>query len=142
MLSILATRSRYRSFTAKENLRIFEEQKTLKTMQQEESMMRVKVVFVTGAKNKTRLTEKNSKHLSFRGQKVRHPEFEERLCDYVDDKRQYGCAVTSEMCQLKALAVTKELGITGFKATLRLYQVAADLASSGDWRSVTTANQA
>ena len=29
------------------------------------------------------------------------------------------------MCQLKALAITKELGITGFKATLRLCQVAA-----------------
>ena len=40
-------------------------------------------------------------------------------------KRQYRCAVTSEMCQLKALAVTKELGIMGFKATLCLCQVAA-----------------
>ena len=30
----------------------------------------------------------------------------------------------SEMCQLKTLAVTKELGIKGFKATLRLCQEA------------------
>ena len=58
-----------------------------------------------------------------------------------DDKRQYGCAVTSEMCQLKALAITKELGIMGFKATLRLCQVAgADLSSSGDRHGVATAN--
>ena len=84
----------------------------------------MKVVFVTSKK----ITEKNSMPncRAFRGQKVRHPELEKRLCDYVDDKRQYGCAVTSEMCQMKALAVSKELGIMGFKDTLRL-------SSSRDW---------
>ena len=30
-----------------------------------------------------------------------------RLCDYVDDKRQYGYAVTSEMCKLKALPIPR-----------------------------------
>ena len=80
---------------------------------------------MTGAKNKTRLREKNSNRRAFRSQKARQLEFEERLCDYVDDKRQYGCAVTSEMCQLKAVAVTKEPGITGFKGTLHLCQVTA-----------------
>ena len=80
---------------------------------------------MTGAKKQTRLTETNSKRRAFHGQKVRHPELEERLCGYVDDKRQYGCTVTSEMCQLKALAVTMEPGITGFKATLHLCQVVA-----------------
>ena len=103
----------------------------------------MKVVFVTGAKNKMRLTEKNSNRRAFRGQKVRHPELEKRLCDYMNDKRQYGCGVTSEMCQLKALAITKEQCIMGFKATLRLCQVAgADLASSRDQHSVTTAEHA
>ena len=43
----------------------------------------------------------------------------------MDDKRQYRCAVTSEMCQLKVLAITNELGIMGFKATLSLSQVVA-----------------
>ena len=46
----------------------------------------------------------------------------------MDDKKQYGCAVTSEMCQMKALAVSKELCITGFKATVRLCQEAP-----GEW---------
>ena len=78
---------------------------------------------------------------TFHGQKARHPELQKRLRDYMDDKRQCGCAATSEMCQLKALAVTKELGITGFKVTLRLCQVVgADLSSSGDWHGVATAN--
>ena len=45
------------------------------------------------------------------------------------------------MCQLRALAITKEQCITGFKAILRLCQV-ADLASSGEWRGVTTASDA
>ena len=73
------------------------------------------------------LRKKNSRpnRRAFRCQKAKHPELEKRLCDYVDDKRQYGCAVTSEMCQLKALAVTKELGIMGYKATLPLCQEAA-----------------
>ena len=70
-----------------------------------------------------RLTEKNGNHQAFRGQKARHPKLKKRLCDYMDDKRQYGCAVSSEMYQLKALVITKELDITGFKATLRLCQV-------------------
>ena len=50
------------------------------------------------------------------------------------------------MCQLKALAVTKELGITGFKATLHLCQEAAGeqvpMASSGARRSMAMANHA
>ena len=70
--------------------------------------------------------ENNSNRRAFHNQKARHPELEERLCDYVNDKRQYGCAVSSEMCQLKALAITKEQCTTGFKAiVLRLCQVAA-----------------
>ena len=61
--------------------------------------------------------------------------------------RQYGCTITSgEMCQMKALAVSKELGITGFKGTLHLCQEApgerVPTASSGDQRGVATANHA
>ena len=69
------------------------------------------------------LTEMKSNRQAFRSQKARHPELEK---DYhVDNKRQYGCAVTIEMYHLKALAITKELSITDFKATLCLCQVAA-----------------
>ena len=68
-------------------------------------------------KNKMQLQKTNSNRRAFRSQKAKHPEHEKKLCDYVDDKRQYRCTVTSEMCQLKALAITKVLGITGFKAS-------------------------
>ena len=77
---------------------------------------------------------------------MRHLELEKRLCDYVDDKGKYGCTVTSEMCQMKALDVSKELGIAGFKATLHLCQEAPGkrvlTASSGDRRGMATANHA
>ena len=47
---------------------------------------------------------------------------------------------------MKALAVTKELGIMGFKATLHLHQEAPGervlTASSGYWHGVATANHA
>ena len=64
----------------------------------------------------------------------------------MDDKRQYGCTVTSEMSQMKALAVSNELGITGFKGTLHLCQEApgkrVSTASTGDRHGVATANHA
>ena len=59
----------------------------------------------------------NSNHQAFRGQKAKHLELKKRLYNYVDDKKKYRFAVTSEMCQLKALSITKELGITGFKVS-------------------------
>ena len=47
---------------------------------------------------------------------------------------------------MKALAVSKELGITGFKATLSLCQEVASkwmlMANSGDRHGVATANHA
>ena len=108
----MATSSLYRSFTAKEKLRIIEEAENIgnravgRKYDVSESCIR------DWRKNKTRLTETNSNRRAFRGQKAKHPELEKRLCDYVDDKRQYGCAVTSETCQLKALTISKKLGIT------------------------------
>ena len=89
--------------------------------------------------------EKNSNRRTFRGQKARHQELEKRLCDYVDDKRQYGYTVTSEMCQLKALAQgTRHLGFQSYTASLSSSsrQAGAGLASSGDWCCMATANHA
>jgi hypothetical protein len=54
---------------------------------------------------------------AFCGQKVRYPKIEEKLLEYVSEKRQFGYAVSAEMCQLKALALAKEQGIDGFKAS-------------------------
>ena len=49
-------------------------------------------------KKQTRLQETNNNCQVFRGPKAKYPDLDKRLCDYVDDKRQNGCAVTSEMC--------------------------------------------
>ena len=94
---------------------------------------------MTGAKNKMRL-EKNNYCRAFRDQKARHPELEKRLCDYVNDKRQYRCAVSSEMCQLKALAITKVLKLYTASVSSSCRKAGADLASSGEWRGVATAS--
>jgi hypothetical protein len=48
---------------------------------------------------------------------VRYLKTEEKLLEYVSEKRQFGYAVSIEMYQLKALALTKEWGIDGFKAS-------------------------
>ena len=76
----------------KKSLGKLKKRKTLETMQQEERTMWAKVVFVTGAKNKM-LLEKNSNRGAFSNQKQRHLELEKRLCNYMNDKRQWGCAV-------------------------------------------------
>jgi hypothetical protein len=54
---------------------------------------------------------------AYRGQKAGYPKIEEELLEYVSEKRQFGYVVSTEMCQLKALALTKEQGIDGFKAS-------------------------
>ena len=83
----MAIRSRYRSFTAKEKLRITEEAENIgnhatgRTYDVSESCIR------DWCKNKMRL-EKNNYRRAFRAQKARHPELEKRLCNYVKDKRQ------------------------------------------------------
>jgi hypothetical protein len=37
--------------------------------------------------------------------------------DYISGNRQVGCAVSAEICQLKALALEKEMEIKNFKAS-------------------------
>ena len=78
------------------------------------------------------------------GQKARHSELEKRLCDYMNNKRQYRCTITSEMCQLKVLAITKDHGFQSYTASVSssCRQAGADLASSVEWRSMATANDA
>ena len=97
------TRSRYHSFTAKENI----------GNRAAGRKYDVRESCICDWHKKQNATYRND-------HKARHLELEERLCDYVDDKRQYGYVVTSEICYFKALVIIKELGITDFKATLRL----------------------
>jgi hypothetical protein len=54
---------------------------------------------------------------AFCGQKAGYLKIEEKLLEYVSEKRKFGYAVSTEMCQLKALALAKEQGIDGFKAS-------------------------
>jgi hypothetical protein len=55
--------------------------------------------------------------MAFHGQKARYPKIEEKLLEYLCEKWQFGYAVSTEICQLKALALVKEQGIDGFKAS-------------------------
>ena len=122
MLSRLATRSHYHSFTAKEKLlRIIEKAENIGNRAVGRNYDVSESCITDWRKNNMQLQETNSNCWAFRGQKLKHPELEKRLCDYVNDRRQYRCAVTSEMCQFKALAITKELDITGFKASYNIH---------------------
>jgi transposase-like protein len=65
------------------------------------------------------LLKSSGNRRAFRGQKARYPKIDEKLLTYVSEKRQFGYAVSTKMCQLKALALAKEQGIDGFKASRR-----------------------
>jgi hypothetical protein len=67
--------------------------------------------------NKEMLLKGSGTWRAFCGQKVRYLKIEEKLREYLSEKRQFGYAVSTEMCQLKALALAKEQGIDGFKAS-------------------------
>jgi hypothetical protein len=54
---------------------------------------------------------------AFRGQKAGYLKIEEKLLKYVSEKRQFRYAVSTEMCQLKVLALAKEQELDGFKAS-------------------------
>ena len=86
----MATRPRYRSFMAKEKLRIIKEAENIGNCAAGRTYD-VSVSYIRDwRKNKLRLKEKNNNCRTFRDQKVRHQELEKGLCGYVDDKRQYG----------------------------------------------------
>jgi hypothetical protein len=63
------------------------------------------------------LLKSSGNRRDFRGQKVRYPKTEEKLLEYVSEKRQFRYTVSTEMCQLKVLALAKEQGIDGFMAS-------------------------
>jgi hypothetical protein len=56
---------------------------------------------------------------AFHGQKARYPKMEENFLEYMSEKQQFGYEVSTEMCQLKVLALAKEQGIDGFKSSCR-----------------------
>jgi hypothetical protein len=68
-------------------------------------------------KNKDKLQNCSRNRMAFRGKQAKYPEIEERLRDYIKCKRQFGFAVSTEMCQLKAIDIAKELNTEEFKAS-------------------------
>jgi hypothetical protein len=66
---------------------------------------------------KEMLLKSSGTRRDFCGQKARYPKIEEKLLECMSEKHKFGYAVSTEMCQLKALALAKEQGIDGFKAS-------------------------
>lgn len=66
---------------------------------------------------KTVLLESTGSRRAFRGQKAKFPQVEEKLCEYICDKRQFGFAISTEMCLLQAKIIAGELGVEDFKAS-------------------------
>ena len=53
----------------------------------------------------------------FRGQKAKFPEIEEKLVQFIEEKSQIGCAISTEMCQVKARELARNLNQFEFKAS-------------------------
>ena len=108
----MATRSRYRSFTAKEKLRIIEEAENIgnraagRKYDVRESYIRDWCKKKTNCDLQRRIVGLIVGHFAERKRGIMSLK-KKRLCNYMDDKRQYGYTVTSEMCKLKALAIPR-----------------------------------
>jgi hypothetical protein len=68
-------------------------------------------------KKKEMMLKSSGTQRAFHGQKARYLKIEDKLLEYASEKWQFRYTVSTEMCQLKALALTKEQGIDGFKAS-------------------------
>lgn len=110
---------RLRSFTAGEKLKIINEAEVIgnraagRIYDVPESCIR------DWRKKKEKLTEAPLKKRAFRGKAAKYPQLEVKLTAFIDDKRQYGYAVSTEMCQIEAIKIAKELNINinEFKAS-------------------------
>jgi transposase-like protein len=105
------------SFTVSEKLRILQEAEEIGNHAAGRKYDVPKSCIRDWREKKEMLLKGSGTWRAFRGQKVRYPRIEEKLLEYVSQKRQFGYAVPTEMCQLKALALAKEQGIDGFKAS-------------------------
>jgi hypothetical protein len=63
------------------------------------------------------LQQSSCSHWAFCGQQEKFPNIKEKHCEYINNKRQFGYAVSTEMYQLEAFGITKELKIEGSKAS-------------------------
>jgi len=54
---------------------------------------------------------------SNRGKQCQWPELEDKLVTWIEEQRQSGYIMTRNLLRIKALAMTDELSITGFKAS-------------------------
>ena len=85
----MVTRSRYRSFTAKEKLRvIYEAENIANCVAGRKYDVNESCICDWCKKTKCDLQKRIVIVEHFSGQKARHLELQKRLCDYVDDKRQ------------------------------------------------------
>jgi hypothetical protein len=74
------------------------------------------IVMLTRAASEARkkqdlLLQSSESKRAFHGQKAEFLGIEEKLMDCINGKRQFGCPVSTEMCQPKALALVKEMEI-------------------------------
>jgi hypothetical protein len=109
--------TRLRSFTVSEKLRTIREAEEIGNLAAGRKYDVPERCIRDWRKKKEILLKSIGTRRAFCGQKARYPKTEEELLEYVSEKRQFGYAVFTEMCQLKALGLTKDQGIDGFKAS-------------------------
>lgn len=113
----MSSTKRLRSFTASEKLKVVREAEMIgnraagRKYDIDESCIR------DWRKKKNVLLTCSGDRRAFRGLSVQFPEIEKILYKYVTERRELGYGVSTEMCQLKALEIAKELSTEGFKAS-------------------------
>lgn len=110
---------RLRSFSVREKLKIIREAEEIGNRAAGRKFDVPESCIRDWRKKKDTLLSSNSEKRAFRGKSAKYPGIEEQLSAYIRDRRQLGFALSTEMCQMKALQIARELGVTfnEFKAS-------------------------
>uniref|UniRef100_A0A8C4SMW6 HTH CENPB-type domain-containing protein n=1 Tax=Erpetoichthys calabaricus TaxID=27687 RepID=A0A8C4SMW6_ERPCA len=110
---------RLRSFTAGEKLKVILEAEKIGNWAAGRKYGVPESCVRDWQQKKEKLSSCNINRWAFRGKRAQFPQVEVALADYIQDRRQLGYAVSTEMIQMKACDIAKEHGIpiTQFKAS-------------------------
>ena len=108
---------RLHSFTVNEKLKFVEEAEETSNRSAACKFDVSKSCIHDWRKKKLFFLQSSGTNRAFHGQKVKFPEIEVKLVQFIEEKKQFGSAVSTEMCQIKACELAQHFNQFKFKAS-------------------------
>ncbi|KFM76211.1 Pogo transposable element with KRAB, partial [Stegodyphus mimosarum] len=114
---------RLRSFTVSEKLKILREVELIGNRAARRKYDVSKSCIRDWQKKEELFQRSSGARRAFRGQHAKHPKIKQKLYEYVIEKRARGYGVSTEMCQLKAIQIAREVQREADGTKLPLYVI-------------------